>query len=611
MDNVRYKFVPARSCLGDGKACGVGRCRLSQNKHRITRAQGADTAWPQPKSTAVVCSPPMSLPNPDAVVIFAALVCHYLIFKRYEPKDARILVGLVALPPLAIGLLPRQDSLNKFLSVLWSSLLYCSALVTSIIAYRVSPLHPLSKYPGPVACKISKLWLMWIASRGKLHLYVKSLHDTYGTMIRIGPNELSIIDASLVTAVVGPNGMPKGPVWDGRVITGKRGAASPQAAKGNLIGARDYKQHALARKTWNRAFLPASIKGYEPILVRRVAQLTEAISAQQGTVDLSHWLSFFSFDIMGDIAFGGGFELMRDGDKDGLWRTMEDGLYFPALTQQIPWVVSFLPYFPKVGKEMRALGEFAFDQAKRRVQDGSIHNDLFYYLMDDKRVDADPYPFPLAVSNAVLAIIAGSDTTSTVLSNTFYFLLTHPESYKRLRLELDQAFPDKEPIDAALLSSLPYLNAVIKESLRVYPPLSTSLQRAPTPGSGSKALTESFVISEGTAINIPPYTLHRDPRYFYPNPEKFMPERWLAAKDDANFTLNEEAYIPFSTGPANCVGKNFALLEMRMVLAYLLQAFEMQLADGYEKEEYEAELKDYFVLQKGRLPVSLTSRRTA
>ncbi|KAJ7167773.1 cytochrome P450 [Mycena filopes] len=552
----------------------------------------------------------MSLQNPDAIALLAALACHYLIFKRYESKDARILVSLVAVPPLVIGLLPREDSLNIFVSVLRASLLYCSTLVLSILAYRLSHFHPLAKYPGPVACKTSKLWLTWIASRGKLHLYVKSLHDKYGSIVRIGPNELSIVDASLVSAVVGPNGMPKGPVWDGRVITGKRGAASPPAAKGNLIGVRDYKQHAIARKAWNRAFLPASIKGYEPILVRRVAQLTEALSSQQSTVDIARWLSFFSFDIMGDIAFGGGFELMRDGDKDGLWRTLEDGLYFPAMTQQIPWVVSFLPYFPTVGKEMRTLGSFAFNQARRRLNEGSIHNDLFYYLMDDKRVDADPYPFPLAVSNAVLAIIAGSDTTSTMLSNTFYFLLTHPESYKRLQSEVDEAFPNKEPIDAALLSNLPYLNAVIKEALRLYPPLSTSLQRAPTPGSGSKALTESFVISEGTAIVIPPYTLHRDPRYFSPSPEKFMPERWLAAKDDPNFIINEDAYIPFSSGPANCVGKNFALLEMRMVLAYLLQAFEMRLADGYDKEEYEAELEDYFVLHKGRLPVVLTSRRT-
>ncbi|KAJ7784115.1 cytochrome P450 [Mycena metata] len=556
----------------------------------------------------------MCCSNPDIVAVVSALACHYLVFKRYEPRDERILVGLVVIPPLIIGLLSRENSLNIFVSGLRSYLLYCSTLVLSVLAYRLSPFHPLAKYPGPVACKTSKLWLTWITSCGKLHVYLKSLHDEYGSIVRIGPNELSITDAPLVSAIMGPNGMAKGPMWDGRVILPGKGARE------NLLGMHDLKKHAVLRKVWNRGFLPTSIKGYEPILVRRVAQLTEALSAQDGSVDLSRWLSFFAFDIMGDIAFGGGFELMRDGDTHGLWRQMEAGLHFPALTQHIPWVIPFRPYLPG-GKGAQALGKFALGQAKRRLEEGSIHNDLFYYLasfsymiyvMDDKRDNAEPYPLRFAVSNAVIAIIAGSDTSATVLSNTCSFLLTHPESYTRLQSEIDQAFPlGKEPVEASILSSLPYLNAVIKESMRLYPPVPTTLQRAPTPGSGSKALSESFVIPEGTAVNVSPYALHRDPQYFSPSPDKFMPERWLAAEDDPTSILNEDVFIPFSTGPANCVGKNFAMLEMRMVLAHLVQRFEMRLADGYQKEEYEAELKEFFILQKGRLPTVLTRRQAA
>jgi cytochrome P450 len=87
----------------------------------------------------------------------------------------------------------------------------------------------------------------------------------------------------------------------------------------------------------------------------------------------------------------------------------------------------------------------------------------FLRKMEDKRVDADSYPLDLAISNAVLAIIAGSDTVATVMSNTFFFLLSHPEVYQRLQLELDEVFPPrfKEPTDAAILSGLPYLNAVM------------------------------------------------------------------------------------------------------------------------------------------------------
>ncbi|KAJ7706876.1 cytochrome P450, partial [Mycena rosella] len=213
-----------------------------------------------------------------------------------------------------------------------------------------------------------------------------------------------------------------------------------------------------------------------------------------------------------------------------------------------------------------------------------------------------------------LFIIAGADTTATVLSNTMFYLLTHPQSYKLLQAEVDKIFPcgpgTTEPNDAALLLSMPYLNAVIKETLRLQPPVPTSLQRAPTVGEGSKVLGDGFVIPEGTAVLVPPYTMHRDPRYFSPNPDSFMPERWLVAdnEDAPEFLLNQDAFIPFSFGPANCVGRNLAMLEMCMVLAYVMRTFEISFEEGYNQERWEATLGDYFVLHKGSLPVVLNAR---
>ncbi|KAF7373203.1 Cytochrome P450 [Mycena sanguinolenta] len=397
--------------------------------------------------------------------------------------------------------------------------------------------------------------------------------------------------------------MPKGPLWDGRLISrsDRKSSAAKEAARGDLINTRDLNVHAKSRKTWDTAFIPAAIKGYKAMLIRRVAQLVEALGSQtDATVDLSQ-----CFDFMGDLAFGGGFELMRDGDSDGLWHMMERGLYLPALTQQVPWCLGFLPYFSMAGKkESDALRKFALDQAKRRLQEGSIHNDLFYYLMDAKRLDAKPQPLPLVISNATLAIVAGSDTSATVLSNTFFFLLSHPESYDRLQSEIDEAFPpgDKDPTDTALLSNLPYLTAVIKESLRLLPPVATSLQRAPTVGTGissflkvppsSFRLTQSIAI-HGTFLRALTSTSPTDGWQKITTPE---------------FVTNDDAFIPFSTGPANCVGKNLAMLEIRMVVAHIMRAFELQFSDGYDTQRWEEDLKDYFVMQKGSLPVNLTRR---
>lgn len=110
---------------------------------------------------------------------------------------------------------------------------YLAALCTSIIIYRLSPVHPLAEYPGPTVFKITKLAGAWASWSGHHHLILKSLHDEYGPVVRIGtrdptsdimavicrvaltccktgPNDISIVDADAVNSVLGPNGLPKG-----------------------------------------------------------------------------------------------------------------------------------------------------------------------------------------------------------------------------------------------------------------------------------------------------------------------------------------------------------------------------------------------------------------
>ena len=114
---------------------------------------------------------------------------------------------------------------------------------------------------------------------------------------------------------------------------------------------------------------------------------------------------------------------------------------------------------------------------------------------------------------------------------------------------------------------------------------------------------------------IPPYVLHRDPRYFSPMPDNFWPERWLSSpptpstKSTSNFILNHNAFIPFSYGPQNCVGKRLAMVEMQMVVSLLVQRFDITFAQGFDHNQWEDSMQDWFVAEVGRLPVKLTSRQ--
>jgi cytochrome P450 len=121
----------------------------------------------------------------------------------------------------------------------------------------------------------------------------------------------------------------------------------------------------------------------------------------------------------------------------------------------------------------------------------------------------------------------------------------------------------------------------------------------------------SFV-PEGTAVYMPPYAIHRDARYFNPDPDRFWPERWLDNEPDRTSSLSvhteNAAFIPYSVGPMNCAGKLVAQLELRVVVATLVQQLDMELEPGWDRARWEQGLEDFFVFKKGVLPVIIKTR---
>lgn len=120
-------------------------------------------------------------------------------------------------------------------------------------------------------------------------------------------------------------------------------------------------------------------------------------------------------------------------------------------------------------------------------------------------------------------------------------------------------------------------------------------------------------IPSGTTAYMATYALQRDPRYFAPHPNDFLPERWLPEdvrrslapnvfKDDINFILDQTAFIPFSFGPANCVGSNLAWMELRMLVVMLVYKFDFAFDPLYDRDRWCKEVQDFFITVKGELP---------
>ncbi|KAJ6468280.1 cytochrome P450 [Mycena sanguinolenta] len=524
------------------------------------------------------------------LAIATHLFCHF-----YEPRTALRGIALIALVPVIVFVGDR-DILPSTRSILESYSYFILSLCLSITLYRLSPLHPIYHVPGPAIWRITKVTGMWMSWTGHQHLYIKRAHDKYGPVIRTGPNEVSVVDLDAVVAVLGSGGLPKGQYYQAR--------KDPKAPS-NLIVLQG-EAHANRRRLWNRGMSTESLKDYEAIIAKRATQLLDCLAdaPDPNILDLSAWISYFSFDFMGDMAFGGGFELLRnEAERSNISPLLDKFAVMASLYSHVPWAAASLSLIPLPSRDR--LRKFATDNALRRLKSTATTKDLWYHLMDEAGLEKQKPALRDVAADGTLAVIAGADTAASALTSLFYFLLSHPKYYEKLQEEVDSQFPPgADPLDVSNHVDMKLLNACIDETLRLHPPVPTNGPRQVPRGSQGKVIAGVF-IPEGTQVYVPPYSLHRDTRYFSPSPGQFMPERWI----DPALAPSADAFIPFSYGPSNCVGRGLARQEIAMVACLLLSRLDIKFASGFNAAAWPDKLHDHFVTTRGPLIVSVKRRQ--
>jgi len=173
-------------------------------------------------------------------------------------------------------------------------------------------------------------------------------------------------------------------------------------------------------------------------------------------------------------------------------------------------------------------------------------------------------------SNASNLIFAGSETTATLLSGVIYNLCRNPDAMAEITKEIRGAYASDAEIDLFSTSQLKYTLAVLEEGLRIYTPVPTQASRV-VPAGGDTVLGQ--YLPEGTVIHMSQYIAHHLSTNFT-KPEEFHPERFLGAEEFKND--NFDIMQPFSVGPRNCIGKNLAYAEMRLILARFLWNFDVE-----------------------------------
>ena len=236
--------------------------------------------------------------------------------------------------------------------------------------------------------------------------------------------------------------------------------------------------------------------------------------------------------------------------------------------------VDFLPkWIPTPGhiqarRAEKDLDEIVYGYINDRRKTGDDKGDLLSMLLLAEDEDGNRMTDKQVRDEAVTLYLAGHETTSNAMTWTFYLLEQNAEAEAKLHAELDDVLGGRTPT-LADLRNLPYTEMVLKESMRLLPPVY---------GVGREAVEEveigGYTIPAGSNVGLHFYRAHRHPD-FWNDPEKFDPERF-SPENEKN--IPRYAYMPFGGGPRVCIGNSFAMMEAQLLLATIAQHYKLRLA---------------------------------
>lgn len=479
--------------------------------------------------------------------------------------------------------------------------------VVALVIYRLY-FHPLAKFPGPKLNAISSLPSIYLLLRGRLPLVNKQLHDKYGSVVRVSPNELSFNSAPAWDGIYGfkTNGrknMHKDPIHVGSV--------DPLPGASTLTMSDDA-NHTRQRRALAHSFSERALKEQEYIIQHHVDSLIKNFKRMAGTgeeLNLVNWLNFTTFDIIGDLAFGEPFGCLDLGAFHSWVALIYETVKVGALEQATrrfaeagSWLQTMLlNLIPNdVRKKRRDHLTFSRNKVLRRLQnEHTEHRDFIYYIL--KQRDKYDLHENEIILNGALFIVAGSETTANLLSGLFARLLRTPSKCQQLCAEVRSAFQSEAEITYQRTSQLPYLNACLEEGLRIHPPVPTGLLRT-VPAGGD--IIDGHWVPGGTSVSVSSWAASHNPANFQ-ECDSFIPERWIGDGFAADIKSGMQ---PFSLGPRGCIGKSLSYMEMRVILARVVWNFDVISTDGAWQWDPEGEMKHmkaYNTWQKPDLNVKL------
>ncbi|RWA04439.1 hypothetical protein EKO27_g10667 [Xylaria grammica] len=481
------------------------------------------------------------------------------------------------------------------------TLLSLVPVVSVILWYIVSYFQsPLKKYPGPPLAAWTNYWRMYHAYKGSMHVITKELHNKYGPVVRMGPNYLDIDCSSLIKTCFDRNG-----VWKKSELYAVSGVLHNGKITYNIFSETDSAAFIRMKKPIAKHFSTSAVLPFQrhidSVLAHFVRKIDERYGSmgdeETGIFDFGKWMHYLAWDMVGKVTYGRRIGYLDYGyDFDGTLSKAEKAVDYTVTIGMQPKLDSLLDknHLYRIGPPtMLSLVNLSVQHLMRRYTGGDQHDGKLDFLdryLKAKAENPDVVDDDRLLSYLLVNMAAGADTVAATLRTIFYLCLRHPAAWARLENEvLSAPFAQQGtmdlPVSFAQARALPYLEAVVRESLRLWPGNCFSMERY-VPAGGITLPDRSFV-PEGVLLGFNAWVMHRNTTTWGQDAEAFRPERWL--RDEAGGEMEGEYRerltemnnndLSFGGGLRKCIGQNIGLLEVYKTVATLVALYEFELLD--------------------------------
>ncbi|KAI9014084.1 cytochrome P450 [Hyaloraphidium curvatum] len=475
-------------------------------------------------------------------------------------------------------------------------------------------LSPMRSIPAPFSALWNPNIFVEDIVSGARHFRWEAIHDKLGSIVRTNTFTVSVADPALAQCILKARDLPKASIFYDLFRL-------PQLPP-SMFNTTDKDYHRTRRRLMSPSFSIAYLNGLEGHMSQVWSQLTGRVDRdiastpeKEARLNIVQLMNGAASDVIGATAFGQSFGAVDSAEQHPFLKAMDGFLKSLMMWTAAPQLFEQWRTLPTAGS-LEFMEKFTADIVAERQQltaanPDAAPKDILQNLITAKDKESGAtLNFDEIVTESSLMLGAGGDTTAMTMSWVIYFLAKNPEYVPKLRAELASLPRQDGLFHHSDLKALPLLNGMINETLRLHP-LNVGVPRmAPAGGFTFERDGKNVTIPENTVIIVNTWTMHRSPA-LWKRARDWWPERWQQAEaeeaEPGPRTVYKDAFFPFSMGSRDCIGKNFAMQEMRIMIANFVVRYDFRLAEGSET----VEPCENFVLQPAGKRIDMMVRRRA